>query len=102
MDRRRFIETLVGAGAGLALEKAIPFNRVWFFPQKIRLANYWRFGYLQVTFSQRWNVVHGIGYRPQDVARFDRERQIWIAQSVDPIEFKIIDAIHIATTSEDE
>jgi hypothetical protein len=39
MNRRTFIGSLLGAAAGLVLEEAIPFNRVWFFPQKIRLAN---------------------------------------------------------------
>lgn len=39
MNRRSFISTLLGAGAALAIEEAIPFNRVWFFPQRIRLAN---------------------------------------------------------------
>lgn len=47
MNRRSFISTLLGAGAALALEEAIPFNRVWFFPQRIRVANVavdWGFG----------------------------------------------------------
>jgi hypothetical protein len=39
MNRRNFISTLLGAGAGLALEEAVPFGRVWFFPQKVRIAN---------------------------------------------------------------
>jgi hypothetical protein len=38
VNRRTFLGTLIG-GAALALEEAIPFGRVWFFPQKIRLAN---------------------------------------------------------------
>ena len=41
MNRRHFIAALIGSAAGLAIEEAIPFNRVWFFPQKIRLANTW-------------------------------------------------------------
>lgn len=34
------MRTLLGAGAGLALEEAIPFNRVWFFPKRIRIARF--------------------------------------------------------------
>jgi hypothetical protein len=38
MDRRGFLK-LLGAGVGgLALDQAIPFNRVWSFPKKIVIA----------------------------------------------------------------
>lgn len=37
MERRSFIRSLLGAGAVAALDYAIPFNRVWFFPKTIKL-----------------------------------------------------------------
>jgi hypothetical protein len=38
MNRRRFFELLGMGVAGIALEQAIPFNRVWSFPKDIVLA----------------------------------------------------------------
>ena len=35
MERRNFLKLFTGAVAGIALEQAIPFNRVWSFPKKI-------------------------------------------------------------------
>lgn len=35
MNRRGFLKFLGAGVAGIALEEAIPFNRVWFFPKKI-------------------------------------------------------------------
>jgi hypothetical protein len=39
MDRRRFLGFLGAGVAGVALEQAIPFNRVWSFPKEIALQN---------------------------------------------------------------
>jgi hypothetical protein len=38
MNRRRFFELLGMGVSGIALEQAIPFNRVWSFPKDIILA----------------------------------------------------------------
>jgi hypothetical protein len=35
MDRRGFLKALAGTVGGIALAEAIPFNRVWSFPQKV-------------------------------------------------------------------
>jgi hypothetical protein len=39
MERRRFISGLSTLVAGIALEKAIPFGRVWSFPKEIKAVN---------------------------------------------------------------
>jgi hypothetical protein len=39
MNRRGFLKFLALGTGALALEQAIPFNRVWSFPKDIRLAN---------------------------------------------------------------
>lgn len=41
MDRRGFLSMLGAGVAGVALDAAIPFNRVWSFPQKLVLSNVW-------------------------------------------------------------
>jgi hypothetical protein len=78
-DRRRFLG-LFGAGiAGLALERAIPFGRVWSFPSKIVVVDV-DFGYgdsvtvieewrrefahgstVRIKFPPKWNVVRRVG-----------------------------------------
>jgi hypothetical protein len=104
MNRRQFISTIVGAGTGLALEKAIPFNRVWFFPHKIRLANipmyrgfapgyHEAFGGLD---GRRWvydrtlEVAFSVPVHAKAV--FDRERQVWVVRATDLPDPKIVEA----------
>ena len=38
MNRRNFLTSLAATVAGIALNEAIPFNRVWSFPKKIMIA----------------------------------------------------------------
>jgi hypothetical protein len=38
MDRRKFILLMSASAAGIALDQAIPFGRVWSFPSKIVIA----------------------------------------------------------------
>lgn len=86
MNRRHFISALLGAGAGLALEEAIPFNRVWFFPKEIRLANNGLRGVYFHTFETDLWV-------PAGEIVFDPKSQIWIVISAPPpIDWKIFDA----------
>lgn len=40
MNRRNFITSIGALVGGLALDKAIPFNRVWSFPSKIVIPKY--------------------------------------------------------------
>lgn len=39
MNRRNFLSLLGASMAGIALDQAIPFNRVWSFPKEIVLSN---------------------------------------------------------------
>jgi hypothetical protein len=49
MDRRKFLSLMSASAAGIALDQAIPFGRVWSFPSKIQIAKpravrpYWTF-----------------------------------------------------------
>jgi hypothetical protein len=43
MDRRKFLSLMSASAAGIALDQAIPFGRVWSFPSKIQIAPYWTF-----------------------------------------------------------
>jgi hypothetical protein len=92
MDRRGFLTTLLGSPAGLALEEAIPFNRVWFFPQKIRLANAglvlrlppeWPYGLRNFTLDE-------FAHR---TAVFDQVRQVWVLRTIAPPDPNVIEAL---------
>lgn len=41
MDRRSFLKGIFALAAGAAIEKAIPFNRVWSFPSVVKPLNTW-------------------------------------------------------------
>ena len=41
MDRRRFLTMGAALVGGIALEQAIPFNRVWSFPKEIRMCHHY-------------------------------------------------------------
>jgi hypothetical protein len=40
MNRRNFLSLVPAAVAGLALDQAIPFNRVWSFPKNVRVPHF--------------------------------------------------------------
>jgi hypothetical protein len=41
MDRRKFLAMGAALVGGIALEQAIPFNRVWSFPKEIKLCQHY-------------------------------------------------------------
>lgn len=56
---------MLGAGvAGIALEQAIPFSRVWSFPKKIVVPEYAGFdvGRLDIRVPQRFLITEGLRY----------------------------------------
>lgn len=70
MNRRELFKFLGAAIGGIALEQAIPFNRVWSFPKKIVLANQVgsRFvGYIEgIPYYYTWGFpeYHGLTRSP--------------------------------------
>lgn len=67
MNRRSFLGWLGAGVAGIALEKAIPFGRVWSFPKKIIVPNDGMLVGTDFAFRvpMRWIVRDGLVYNPE-------------------------------------
>jgi|SRR5579864_1335360 len=100
MNRRGFLE-FVGAGvAGIALDQAIPLNRVWSFPKKIVLA---REGVLDRPYGFEWSadMLERIA-SGNDLWFFDHAGKLWKwnYRELEPVEMsRPIERPYSATSS---
>jgi hypothetical protein len=73
MNRRGFLQLLGGTVAGLAIEEAIPFGRVWSFPSKIVIPTYPESIFHEVYYrSEAVKTLAGTFKFPAVVTKTDR------------------------------
>lgn len=65
MDRRTFLKKLGLTVGGLALQEAIPFNRVWSFPKEIKVVNVPKYTHLSYALGTKisWELIEDYTYQ---------------------------------------